>query len=354
MSSSKEKLQKEIKNLEAEVERQRPFKENSAILQNKYYATCDLLYEKRDLLNMMIGEEFEESKRTIRSLSKENRKSEQAFCESFEQGLKLVEAGNQLELGSDDKDEEFQRALEESMKFFNPASNRCGKSKTPSPRDQPGTSKEYDFTNVSPRDFVFKRVNDIWRLQTCRKFSLTNVQWPDLSGVLSDDVVQLSRYGPAPTLTTGADLVHSSKNSELSIIGDGHCFFRCLSLEITGTQKNHERIRSLIEQHIKKYGLPGPMADMSVEKYYSSYKDNNYAQEGEIVTAMIIFNINLLIWKRIQFKTKEWEEKYAWTSPFAFDKNKKTIYMVVEGVFEGDKKNSLVSENHFQLVLNVT
>lgn len=81
-------------------------------------------------------------------------------------------------------------------------------------------------------EFRFRPINKKWQKFQCEKLGLIYV---------------------------GNDFFKNTKNSILhppvenfKIEGDGNCFFRCISLCITGTQEQHQDIRKIITEYIQK------------------------------------------------------------------------------------------------------
>ena len=106
-------------------------------------------------------------------------------------------------------------------------------------------------------------------------------------------------------------LLSSKEYTEISIIGDGNCFYRCLSIHIEKFQENYNYYRNLIYQYIEankevfKYFFE--MNENETEedyndrykKYIDSIKfDKTYAGDFEISSASIVLKKGIIIYRK--------------------------------------------------------
>ena len=68
----------------------------------------------------------------------------------------------------------------------------------------------------------------------------------------------------------------------LKVRGDGNCFFRCLSLNITGTKTNHQVLRKAVVDYMKEHNEDLPEDYLQKSKMW---KERVWATDIEISTA---------------------------------------------------------------------
>ena len=97
--------------------------------------------------------------------------------------------------------------------------------------------------------------------------------------------------------------------SEISIIGDGNCFFRCLSLYFEAHQENHLFYRDIIYKYIVKnkkilkdfFIREDNETNENYEQRYNIFinninKESTYAGDFEISTAALAFKIGIYVY----------------------------------------------------------
>ena len=105
---------------------------------------------------------------------------------------------------------------------------------------------------------------------------------------------------------TGYDIIESKNVIEIQIIGDGNCFFRCLSQNLEKTQENHRYYRDLIYNYIidnrnqfqrfypKKENETNENYEIRYNTFISAIHNNgNFAGDFEIATAAIVLKRKL-------------------------------------------------------------
>ena len=123
-----------------------------------------------------------------------------------------------------------------------------------------------------------------------------------------------------------------------SIVGDGNCFFRCISLILTGSQCFHQKVRSLILHWMlnnEQFLLPFMPGSSSLADYLSKFPihlNGTWAAEVEILAAASVFSVNIHIF---------YLDKWVSYAPFKRIGQFGNIYI------------ANIRGNHFEAVLNV-
>ena len=105
------------------------------------------------------------------------------------------------------------------------------------------------------------------------------------------------------------DTIESNNVLEIQIIGDGNCYYRCLSQELDKTQENYQYYRNLIYNYIvenkdalQKFFFKEDFE--TIDKYNERYEsfiqsikvNHTYAGDFEIASSSIILNKKIIIY----------------------------------------------------------
>jgi len=183
---------------------------------------------------------------------------------------------------------------------------------------QPQDNKIRNFFSDGSK-FRFHPINNKWQKEQCKIMNLAYVQ--------SDDFK-----------TTKNSILHFP-NVCAPTIPDGNCFFRAISLCITGTEVQHSEIRKLIIQFMKNHNTK--VDDFSNTQNYIT-KSNMESDKVWATEVEMHFTAAFLSADIYSFTANQWlrfsHSLQLSTKP---DYNKMAIYL--------NHKNS----NHFEVVLKV-
>ena len=102
-----------------------------------------------------------------------------------------------------------------------------------------------------------------------------------------------------------------------SIVGDGNCFFRAISKEITGTQENHQAIRLAITRFMSGpedalsfghafFGIEEPLSKLTAYMKTSGVCHNAWGTEKEIYVAATLFQVDIVIYSEYGKQGRTW------------------------------------------------
>ena len=108
------------------------------------------------------------------------------------------------------------------------------------------------------------------------------------------------------------DLYLEIKNyNEIPVLGDGNCFFRCVSMSIEFTEENHQYYRNLVYNYIKhnqtQLELFFARLDNETDQHYHERydhfienikNDGTYAGDFEISAASLVLGKEIVIYRK--------------------------------------------------------
>ena len=124
-----------------------------------------------------------------------------------------------------------------------------------------------------------------------------------------------------------------------TVKGDGNCLFRALSLAFTGTQQQHDIIRSYIVNHMLYVNLRTPMERLFTDRnrnynkhLHEMQKIGEWGTYLEIIAAAHLFNCSIISVTRLNNTSRLWLQHYS--PHFAIDQvctslcQHETLYIV--------------------------
>lgn len=135
--------------------------------------------------------------------------------------------------------------------------------------------------------------------------------------------------------------------SEVTITGDGNCFYHCLSMHIEHDENNYNYQRQLIYKYVKKNQILlkeffehfDGETEQDFENRYNSFiddinRDGNFAGDFEISAASLILNKEIIIYRKNV-------NGYEYINNFSSNNNNSDkIYLIFK------------NNNHFNIIMN--
>ena len=115
-----------------------------------------------------------------------------------------------------------------------------------------------------------------------------------------------------------------------TIVGDGNCLYRAISLEICGTQNNHEQIRALIvdfmlENHRKFEGYVGEDVGQYVVR--NNVKLTTWGSDAEIYAAPKLLQTPIVVYTAVSETTRQWIPHMPLFSIPGVEVSQKRVYL---------------------------
>jgi len=147
------------------------------------------------------------------------------------------------------------------------------------PADDSGDDDSIEIVDIqSTSGYTFNPLTIQQRKSICER---TEIQY-------REDDLNLSNFG---------ELMGTRPPKVKTIKGDGNCFFRAISVGLTGWEVSHIKIRQLVCDHIQTYGT---YTRQTEGKYYVNHnkmkKSGIYATDVEIMAAAQIFGVDIYVY----------------------------------------------------------
>ena len=105
----------------------------------------------------------------------------------------------------------------------------------------------------------------------------------------------------------------------VSVVGDGHCLFRAISKEITGTQKNHRAVRLAVKNFLTdthnaelfgrwlfQINEEKEDAVSKVVEYVKNLRSGAWGSDKEITVAATMFQVDILVFSQFGRQGRKW------------------------------------------------
>lgn len=160
---------------------------------------------------------------------------------------------------------------------------------------------------------LYNPVTVEWSVQFCRRFGI-NIE---STNVLTDDE-SLALLGPA-----GPPMMIRR------VIGDGNCFFRCISRIVTGKQKYYSLFRSLVMEfmrsHVRGFGKIFDVKSHLVDS--QMYANRTWATECEIFAVATMLQTTINIFTQHGLQGHEWVPYHACFKLRTLSRSTEQIYL---------------------------
>jgi OTU-like cysteine protease len=154
------------------------------------------------------------------------------------------------------------------------------------------------YSTQAGKPFYFNPVSTEWQATLCTSLGLSftpsNLSYPSANNVSWQSV----------------------PNAMTTVSSDGNCFYRCLSVAVTGHAGAHRFLREKVSKHFaEKPARYSTFADGGVERYlngkYAMHKVSNWSSKLDMAVAADFLKINIFVFCPV---SSNWSPVYSFSN----------------------------------------